>query len=99
MDCGSPMACQDGTSTGAGDLQWPMDHVVCSAADTPCVPGIQFADAKLGPLGNNGGPTMTLVPGSGSPALGLGKGCPATDQRGQPRKNPNACTAGAVEVE
>jgi predicted outer membrane repeat protein len=99
QDCGSPMACSDGSSTGTGDLQWPMDHVVCTTADTPCVPGITFADAELGALANNGGTTMTLVPMAGSPAIGVGTGCPATDQRGQPRKNASACTAGAVEAD
>ncbi len=99
QDCGSPMACSDGSSTGAGDLQWPMDHVVCATADTPCVPGITFADAMLGALANNGGTTMTLAPKAGSPAIGVGKSCPATDQRGQPRMNASACTAGAVEAD
>lgn len=99
QDCGSPMACSDGSSTGTGDLQWPMDHVVCATADTPCVPGIAFADAKLGVLANNGGTTMTLAPMAGSPAIGIGKNCPKTDQRGQPRTNASACTAGAVEAD
>jgi predicted outer membrane repeat protein len=99
QDCGSPMACSDGSSTGANDLQWPMDHVVCATADTPCVPGITFADAKLGALANNGGTTRTLAPEAGSPAIGLGKSCPPTDQRGQPRKNTSACTTGSVEVD
>lgn len=99
MDCGAPMACQDGSSTGSGDLQWPQDHVVCSNADTPCVPGIDFADAKLGALADNGGPTKTILPQKGSPAIGLGTSCPMTDQRGQPRKNTSACTAGAVEAD
>jgi hypothetical protein len=49
----------------------------------------------LGALGDNGGDTETMLPAAGSPAIGIGTGCPATDQRGQPR--PAACTAGAVE--
>jgi predicted outer membrane repeat protein len=99
QDCGSPMACSDGSSTGTGDLQWPMDHAVCATADTACVPGITFADAMLGDLADNGGTTRTMMPAAGSPAIGAGTACPATDQRGQPRKNAGACTAGAVEVE
>ncbi len=44
---------------------------------------------------DNGGPTETMMPGAGSPAIGKGTGCPATDQRGDPRGA--ACTLGAVE--
>ena len=44
-------------------------------------------DPKLGPLGDYGGPTLTMPPLPGSPAIGGGTttGAPATDQRGQPR--------------
>jgi predicted outer membrane repeat protein len=96
MDCGSPMACQDGASTGDGNIQWPMVHTVCATADTPCTPSTVFADALLGPLQNNGGTTETQIPAAGSPALGVGVNCPATDQRGMPRPQ-TGCAAGAVE--
>ena len=56
-----------------------------------------MADPLLGPLGDNGGTTETLVPAAGSPAQGAGSDCPAADQRGQPRGT--ACTCGAVEME
>jgi predicted outer membrane repeat protein len=97
MDCGAPMACQDGASTGAANLQFPQKHLVCSNDDAACAAGITFADPLLGALGDHGGPTQTLVPGAGSPAIGLGKGCPATDQRGKARPS-EGCTAGAVEA-
>jgi hypothetical protein len=97
QDCGAPMACQDGSSTGASDLQWPQNHVVCNSADSPCASGIKFASAALGSLANNGGPTQTALPGAGSPAIGAGTSCLATDQRGMPRKA-SGCTIGAVEV-
>ncbi|QEH37470.1 Glycosyltransferase 36 associated family protein [Aquisphaera giovannonii] len=44
-------------------------------------------DAKLGPLADNGGPTQTMAPLAGSPALGGGSGATTTDtdQRGVPR--------------
>ena len=71
-----------------GNLQWP-DQARCTATPT-------IADPGLGPLGDGGGPTETLAPSASSPARRLGTGCPATDQRGQPRASP--CTAGAVEV-
>jgi hypothetical protein len=99
QDCGAPMACQDGSSTGASDLQWPQDHVVCTNADTACAAGgTTFADPKLGTLGANGGPTQTIVPGAGSPAIGAGTACPSSDQRGTARKA-TGCTIGAVEVQ
>ncbi len=45
-------------------------------------------DPLLAPLGNYGGPTLSMPPLPGSPAIGAGKsgaGIPATDQRGKPR--------------
>jgi hypothetical protein len=55
-----------------------------------------YLDPQLGPLTNNGGPTQTLAPQSGSPAINTGTaGCPATDQRGAPRVG--QCDIGAVE--
>jgi hypothetical protein len=58
------------------------------------------ADAMLGPLQDNGGPTEThdLLPGS--PAIDAGSpDCPppATDQRGVARPQGAACDIGAVE--
>jgi parallel beta-helix repeat protein len=72
---------------GSPNLQWP--------AGALCTANPLIADPLLGTLGNNGGPTETMLPGSTSPARGLGTGCPETDQRGKPRHVP--CTLGAVE--
>jgi predicted outer membrane repeat protein len=95
-DCGSPMACADGNSAGADNLQWPLEHTVCATADVPCASGTVFSNPKLGTLASNGGPTQTAAPLPGSPALGIGQNCPATDQRGTVRPA-SGCTAGAVE--
>lgn len=95
-DCGSPMACSVGNSSGQHDLQWPSTHAICSNADRACTPGTAFKNPDLGPLQNNGGPTKTAAPLAGSPALGAGENCPATDQRGVARPL-NGCTAGAVQ--
>ena len=95
-DGGSPMQCTFTPTTGAGDLQWPRNHVLGGAPDTSCVQGIAFADPLLGALGDNGGPTPTMLPAANSPLHGLGRNCPSTDQRGRPR-NASSCTAGAVE--
>jgi hypothetical protein len=55
-----------------------------------------YVNPQLGLLADNGGPTQTLAPQSGSPAIDAGTtGCPATDQRGAPRVG--QCDIGAVE--
>jgi hypothetical protein len=95
-DCGSPMACSAGSSSGSHDLQWPATHAVCSNADHLCTPGTAFKNPELGVLGGHGGPTQTVAPLPGSPAVGIGQNCPATDQRGVARPS-TGCTAGAVE--
>jgi hypothetical protein len=96
QNTGAPMQCQVGTITGDGNLQWPKDRP-SGGMDALCAPGIyEDADPALGPLGDHGGPVPTLVPAPGSPALGRGTNCPATDARGQPR-TATTCTAGAVE--
>jgi hypothetical protein len=96
QDAYSPMTCALDDLSGSGNIQWPELKPVGGSSDTPCTPGILFADANLGPLAGNGGPTMTCAPPSGSPAIGLGSNCPATDQRGDAR-NTSTCAAGAVE--
>ncbi len=55
----------------------------------------------LGVLTNNGGPTLTQSPLSGSPAIDAGSPttCDFTDQRGIARPQGTACDIGAVEVE
>jgi predicted outer membrane repeat protein len=63
-------------------------------------------DPQLGQLADNGGPTLTHLPGPGSPALDGGNAmdCPATDQRGQMRPTDGngdgvaSCDIGAVEL-
>jgi hypothetical protein len=61
-----------------------------------CVGGATVGDPLLGPLQDNGGVTKTMLPAADSPAIGKGTNCPATDQRGNARKDP--CTLGAVEI-
>lgn len=80
--------CNETHGSGATNLQWP--------ERSPCTEDPLFADPLLGSLADNGGTTETMLPAAGSPARGLGTGCPPTDQRGEPRGEP--CTAGAVEL-
>jgi hypothetical protein len=60
----------------------------------------------LGPLADNGGPTLTHLPGADSPALnvvpGGTLGCGTTfttDQRGDPRPIDDGCDLGAAEIQ
>jgi CSLREA domain-containing protein len=72
-----------------------------SYPDNSC-PGV-VGNPLLGPLQNNGGPTLTMLPGSSGSAI---EGVPAgscvgsTDQRGSPRPGVRpACDIGAVETD
>ncbi len=76
-------------------------HNNLSYPDNSC-PGI-VGNPQLGPLQNNGGPTLTMLPGSSGSAI---EGVPAgscvgsTDQRGSPRPGVRpACDIGAVETD
>ena len=94
----NPISCLDRLDEGGGNVQWP---VIRSGGDSDdpgsrCTEDVLVADPMLGPLSDLGGPTRTMLPGDGSPAIGIGNNCPATDQRGQPRPTSD-CTAGAVE--
>jgi hypothetical protein len=68
------------------------------ASNTPAG-GDSFPDPKLGPLANNGGPTLTMALLPGSPAIDAGNTslAPATDQRGFPRPAGLAADIGAFE--
>ncbi len=58
------------------------------------------ADARLGPLQNNGGPTLSHALLPGSPAIDAGDSgsCPSTDQRGVERPQGDTCDIGAYEL-
>ena len=78
-------SCSSGTSnTGDHDLQWPM-----GGTDTPCVSGITFADAMLGPTRRQRGHHVDRrarrgVHGQFRP----GTSCPPTDQTGRDQGQP-----------
>ncbi len=61
----------------------------------------QNADARLGPLVENGGSTQThaLLAGSDAINAATSAGCTATDQRGIARPKGPACDSGAFEFE
>jgi hypothetical protein len=91
----SALACHEPLGDGGGNLQWPQTKP-SGSPDAPCVEGITFADPLLGPLADHGGPTKTMALGAGSPAIDAASGCPATDQRGEPRGA--TCDSGAYEA-
>jgi len=79
------------------------DDVTCNLVGTD---DLVVADAMLGVLADNGGPTLTHLPLTGSPAIDSGDDalCPDTDQRGYVRPwdgdddGQAHCDRGAVEL-
>jgi hypothetical protein len=72
---------------------------VAGCADTPATGDSTGVAAPVGALGNNGGPTDTLMPLLGNPALDLvPTPCSGGDQRGVLRPRGDRCDAGAVEA-
>jgi hypothetical protein len=75
------------------------------STDTSCaftnVGSMNNTDPKLGPLADNGGPTLTMALLSGSPAIDAGSaiGAPATDQRGIYRPQGAGVDIGAFEYQ
>jgi hypothetical protein len=59
------------------------------------------ADPLLSQLQTNGGPTMTMAPAPGSPAIDAGGSCLPADQRGLPRPDngEGTCDIGAYETQ
>ena len=86
------------------------DHSMEGPTDTCFPPGAgdarAVADLRLGPLADNGGPTMThaLLPGSPAIDAALDADCPADDQRGFARPvdgdadGVRRCDVGAFEA-
>jgi len=86
--------CNVTMADGGFNLQWPV-------LNPPCAAGVTLVSPLLGPLAANGGPTATMSPLSGSPAINrVTSGCPppSTDQRGYARPANSACDSGAVEL-
>jgi hypothetical protein len=74
---------------GGGNVQWPSKRAN-GDFDTPVTATTVFADALLGPLAANGGPTLTMAIPLTSRAVGAGvaAGAPPIDQRGVLRTLP-----------
>ena len=68
----------------------------CNTFDGPG--DISGFPALLGPIGDYGGPTMTMKPTAASSLIDEGgNGCPSLDQRLKPRPKDDACDIGSVE--
>ena len=99
---GSDLSLDSGTgSTFAGS-----NDLIGDGSDSSSLTHVLQGNPLLGPLGNNGGPTQTLVLLPGSPAINAGSNALAvdakgnaltTDQRGDPRIVGAAVDLGAVE--
>ncbi len=94
----SALSCHEPLIDGGGNMQWPAEKP-SGSEDTPCVPGIEFADPILRELGDYGGPVPTAALDPASPAVGFGTDCPppGVDARGETREAP--CDSGAFELQ
>jgi hypothetical protein len=86
---------------GAGVVTLMADHNNV-LTDATCFPGgsdLVVADPGIGPLADNGGPTLTHALLAGSPAMDFADAavCPATDQRGVARPQGAGCDTGSFE--
>jgi hypothetical protein len=96
---GSPgPAGANGTALGGGTVCTTLVNTLI-ASNTPAG-GDSFTDPKLGPLADNGGPTLTMALLPGSPAIDAGNTslAPTSDQRGFPRPAGLAADIGAYEL-
>ncbi len=75
-------------------------NVISDGSCAPVGTDQSNTDALLGPLADNGGPTLTHALGAGSPALDAADAgaCPATDQRSVARPQGPGCDVGAFEL-
>lgn len=96
---------ENDTAAGGVDCQGPVlsngrnldSDNTCQLFRVHDVPG---GEADLGPLADNGGPTLTHRPGANSDALDAGpETCMEIDQRELARPAGAACDIGAVEVQ
>jgi hypothetical protein len=81
-----PFVAPAGSSAKADVSQFDLVGTT-NAQSTGAITGTPLSgDPKLGPLQNNGGPTQTMAPAAGSPAIDTGSAFgQTTDQRGDPR--------------
>jgi hypothetical protein len=86
---------------GAATITSGGHNVISDGSCNPVATDLSNTDALLGPLADNGGPTLTHALQAGSPAIDAANAaiCPATDQRGIARPQGAGCDVGAYEAE
>ena len=90
-------------SPGGNGQGWLNDLGYNLSSDATCaftnVGSLNNTDPKLGPLTNNGGPTLTMALLASSPAIDAAdsSAAPAMDQRGVPRSLGRSADIGAFE--
>ena len=96
---GTPDTCSGTFVSGGGNL-FDTPQADCPALSL-ATDKSGVADPLLGDLLDNGGPTRTMLPLVGSPAIdnGVPGACPAVDQRGLPRLVGGTCDVGAAETQ
>lgn len=93
----------DSVATSADATVGRFQTLALAASGSGTATAPAASPAVVGTLADHGGPTWTMLPNAGSPAInGAAATCPnanGTDQRGITRPNGPACDIGAVEVE
>ena len=94
-------ACERFASGTAANVDSGGHNLVQDASCNPVASDLIINDDQIGPLSDNGGPTLTHALLAGSPAIDAADGakCPATDQRGVTRPQGAGCDVGAYESE
>ena len=92
-------ACEKFASGTVGNVVSGGNNLVQDDSCSPAASDLIGANAQLGPLAANGGPTQTHALLPGSPAIDAANDalCPATDQRGTTRPQGAHCDIGAYE--
>ncbi len=93
-------ACEQFASGGTVSLVSGGNNLVQDGSCNPLASDLIIGDALIGPLADNGGPTLTHALLPGSPALEAANDslCSATDQRGIIRPQAAHCDIGAFEL-
>jgi hypothetical protein len=92
--------CSSQLLDGGYNLQFPNRAHPGDPNDPNCTSAVLIAQPNLAALGSQGGPTETMPPNPGSPAIdAVAVGCPGpvSDQRGRNRPDGARCDIGAVE--
>jgi len=94
-------ACEKLASGTVGNVVSGGHNIVQDDSCNPAASDLIGANPQLGPLADNGGPTLTHALLSGSPAIDGGDdaACSATDQRGITRPQGAHCDIGSYEAQ